>query len=330
MELKQARIDGKHYFLGSPHIQMDYGKKFVSDPLPSLWFVDEAVRRAGLQTHEPKKKKTGQSIVSRLLYPIKSIIDLGKIQQSCDFVGKKYISGSSQPVNIFATSFYQWFKLYQIWRVNGETAESAITKLVNFWTIYPMPHVMREDNGMSFRGTGLQEGKIGRFVKFLLNLNITPLFSAAYQSYTNPHIEGHNRTFDDKLWSKNFFNSTNEIDTECVKFNAESHEFFEWKFKERLSKGYFHRINSKSIIDSEILRSTKGKNICFIRFVQRWKETNETAGIVALNRFVEIPIAYLNQYVLVTLNLETTMIIITSESQGKVYQIINRRFEIIL
>ena len=141
------------------------------------------------------------------------------------------MQGSREPVNIFATSFYQWFKLYKIWRVYGETAESAITKLLDFWNIHPLPHVMRVDNGMSFRGTGIVEGKIGRFVKFLLNLNVTPLFSAASQSYTNPHIEGHNRTFDDKLWSKNFFTSLEDIDIECEKFNAESQEFFEWNLK---------------------------------------------------------------------------------------------------
>lgn len=327
MELKQARITGKQYFLGSPHIQMDYAKKYPQYPMPSLWFFDEAVRRAGLQTHEPKKRKKGQNIVSRLLFPIKSIIALGKIQQSCDFVGKKYIQGSGEPISIFSTSFYQWFELYQIKRVLAETAEAAMGALTAFWEKFPLPNVLREDNGMTFRGTGRQPGHIGKFVKFALNLNITPLFSSAYQSYTNPHIEGHNRTFGDKLWDKHHFTAPDDIDIECDKFNAESREFFEWKFKERLSNKYLRRLNSKSILDSSVLRSTKGKKICFIRFVECWKELNDTSGVVVLDRFVEISEAYLNQYVLVTLNLETTTISIISESAGKVYQIINQRFE---
>lgn len=328
--MKQARIDSKKYFVGAPFVQMDYSVRYPEDTLPSEWFSKEVTRKAGLQTHEPKKKKTGQSIVSRLLYPIKTIVGLGKVQPSCDFIGKMYISGSKEPVNIFATSFYQVFKLYQIWLVYGETAESAITKLLDFWSLYPLPHVMRVDNGMSFRGTGVIEGKVGRFVKFLLNLNITPLFSAAYQAYTNPHIEGHNRTFDDKLWRTNFFTSLADLDTACIRFNAESSDFFAWKFKERLSKGNVRRMSSKSVINSEVLRSAKGKKICFIRFVQRWKEANEVAGVVVLNKFVEVPTPYLNQYVFVTINLETTMINIISESNGQVYQIINQRFELTL
>lgn len=327
VELKQARITGKQYFLGSPHIQMDYAKTYPKDLLPSLWFFDEAVRKARLQTHEPKKRKKGQNIVSRLLFPIKSIVGLGKIQQSCDFIGKKYIQGSGEPINIFSTSFYQWFELYQIRRVLAETAESAIMSLTTFWKTFPLPNVLREDNSMTFRGTGRISGHIGKFVKFLLNLNIIPLFSSAYQSYTNPHIEGHNRTFSDKLWDKHHFTTMDEIDVECEKFNAESQEFFEWKFKERLNAGNLRRLNSKSILDSEVLRSTKGKKICFIRFVQSWKEENDTPGIVVLDRFVEISAAYLNQYVFVTLNLETAVINIISECEGKIYQIINQRFE---
>jgi hypothetical protein len=306
---------------------MDYAKQYPSDPLPSEWFVKEITRKAGLQSLEPKDKKKKQNIVSRLLFPIKSIISLGRVQQSCDFVGKKYIQGQSEPISIFATAFYQWLKLYRIWRVYGETSEAAIERLTNFYQTFPLPHVMRMDNSMTFRGAGREAARVGRFLKFLLNLNIIPLFAAPYQSYTNPHIEGHNRTFDDKLWQKNFFTSETEIDRECNRFNAESREFFEWKFKERLNDRGIRRMNSRSIIDSEILRSTKGKKICFVRFVERWREANDTSGIAVLDRFVEIPNLYLNQYVFVTLDLETARLLIVSEHQGIASQIINQPFE---
>lgn len=323
--LKKERTEEK-YFVGAPYVRMDYAKKFPDDSLPSEWFIKEVARKNKLQTHEPKKRNKGQNIVSRLLFPIKSIVSLGKIQQSCDFIGKKYIQGSKEPVNIFSTSFYQWFELYQIWRVSAETSEQAINKLADFWTIFPLPDVMRMDNGMTFRGTGKVAAHIGKYLKFLLNLGIVPLFSSAYQSYTNPHIEGHNRTFTEKLWSKNFFGSLDAIDVECEKFNAESREFFEWKFKERLSKPGIRNLNKNSVLDSEVLRSTKRKKICFIRFVQHWKETNDAAGIVVLDRFVEIPEVYVGQYVFATLNLETATIDIVSEYQGNITKIISQPF----
>lgn len=327
--LKKVRIND-NYFVGAPHVQMDYEKQFPKDPLPSEWFIKEVTRKAGLQTHEPKKRSKGQDIVSRLLFPIKSIVGLGKIHQSCDFIGKKYIQGFKEPVNIFSTSFYQWLELYQIWRVLAETSEEAITKLANFWKIFPIPNVMRMDNGMTFRGTGKKAAHIGRYLKFILNLNIVPLFSSAYQSFTNPHIEGHNRTFTEKLWMKNFFKSTGEIDEECKKFNNESKEFFEWKFKERLKGKEIIRLNRKSIINGETLHSAKGKKICFIRFVERWKETNDTAGIVVLDKFIEIPKSYIGQYVFVTLNLETAMLIVNSEHHGTVTKVLNKPFDFTL
>jgi hypothetical protein len=161
--LKQKRIDEKRFFLGSPYIQMDYAKQFPTDPLPSLWFFDDVTRRNGLQTHEPKKRTKGQNIVSRLKFPIASIIGLGKIQQSVDFIGKKYIHGSRDPVSIFATSFYQWLGLYQIARVLAETVECAIEELTSFWTEFPLSNVLRMDNAMTFRGGGRARPASGNF-----------------------------------------------------------------------------------------------------------------------------------------------------------------------
>lgn len=311
--LKQKRIDAKSFFLGSPYIQMDYAKQFPDDSLPSMWFIDDVVRRNGLQTREPKKRSKGQNIVSRLKFPIASIMGLGKIQQSVDFIGKKYIHGSREPVSIFSTSLYQWFGLYQIQRVLAETVECAMEKLVNFWTEFPLTNVLRMDNAMTFRGGGRGTACIGKFLTFLLNLNMIPLFSAAYQSYTNPHIEGHNRTFTEKLWSQFQFTDREQIDRECARFNAESKEYFEYRFKERLLGKNIRYLTKDNLIDCDILRSVKGKKIYFIRFVERWKEKNNGSGIVIMNRFVTIPDPYVNQYVLASIDLATATLSIISE-----------------
>lgn len=306
---------------------MDYEKKFPEDQLPSVWFVNDVVRRHGLQTHEPKKRSKGQNIVSRLKFPIRSIVNLGKIQQASDFIGKKYIAGRKEPISVFSTSYYQWLQLYQVWRVPSEKAENAILCLSQLWKRFPIPNVMRMDNGMTFRGTGRAEARIGRCVVFLLNRGITPLFSSPYQSYTNPHIEGHNRTFTEKLWSTQRFTSDEQIDDACIRFNAESEEFCRWNFKERLDDLTLHFLPEITEPDEpEILRSAKGKKICFIRFVERWKEQTNACGVVILNRFVLVPDPYVNQYVFVTVDLETASIRITSEHDGRTTQILKQRF----
>lgn len=324
--LKKARIEKKKYFLGSPHVRMDYAKQFPKEKLPSVWFFDKVVRDAGLQTHEPKKRKKGQDIVKRLRFPIKSIVGLGRIHQASDFIGKKWITGRSEPISIFSTSYYQWLQLYQIWRTEAESATCAIQKLSLLWQSIPIPDVMRMDNGMMFRGTGAGVARVGTFLKFLLNLGVTPLFSSPYQSYTNPHIEGHNRTFTEKLWSSQTFTALPEIDRECERFNDESHEYYAYAFQERLTqKGLRFLLPERPII-TDHLHGTRGKKVCFIRFVERWLERNRESGIVLLNRFIVLPEAYLNQYVFVTVNLETAMLFITSEHDGIVDEILRQKF----
>lgn len=324
--LKKSRIEAKKYFLGSPHIRMDYAKAFPEDALPSLWFFDKVVRDAGLQTHEPKKKTKGQDRVKRLRFPIKSIIGLGRIQQSSDFIGKKFITGRTEPISIFGTSYYQWFQLYQIWLTRAESATCALEKLSLFWRTHPLPDVMRMDNGMTFRGTGAGVARVGTFLKFLLNLGVTPLFSSPYQSYTNPHIEGHNRTFSEKLWSTNTFTNLLEISAECERFNAESQEYYEYTFEERLNQKSLRFILPERTIVTDRLQNAYGKKVCFIRFVECWLERNKESGIVLLNKFVPLPEIYLNQYVFVTVYLETSTLSIISEHEGIKDEILRQKF----
>lgn len=309
-------IKKDRYFLGPKHVRMSYAKQYPSDGLPSLWFFQDVIRRNGIQSNEPKKRTKGKGIVERLFFPIQSIVKLGRIQQSVDFIGKKFIYGRSEPISVFSTSYYQWFDLYQVWRTLAETSEYAIQCLTGLWTRSPIPHVLRMDNGMTFRGTGAARGHIGKFLKFLLNLNIIPLFSSAYQPYTNPHVEGHNRTFTEKLWSKHHFASEDQIDVECDRFNAESREFYEWNFKERLGAKSLRYLNDGFTPRMDSLRSIQGKKIYFVRFTERWNERDRMCGIVVLNWFVSLPVEYVNQYVLAVLNLETAILHLYSEHNG--------------
>ncbi|EQD72435.1 hypothetical protein B1B_03763 [mine drainage metagenome] len=112
--LKRARIDRQKCFLGSPYVQMDYVKRYPQGDAPSLWFIDESVRRAGLQTRMPKKRTQGAEIVKRHRFPVKTIVGLGRLQQSSDFIGKKYIVGQHAPISVFSTSYYQWLEIDQI------------------------------------------------------------------------------------------------------------------------------------------------------------------------------------------------------------------------
>lgn len=326
IELKKERIKNKAYFNGSPYIRMDYHKRYPKENLPSLWFFDKVVRGAGLQTHEPRKRKKGQGIVERLRYPVRSIAKLGRIQQACDYIGKKWIKGRTEPIPIFATGYYQSLRLYQVWRTEAESGLCAVAKLMPFWYDHPIPDAMRIDNGMTFRGTGAAIARIGSFIKFLLNTGVTPLFSAPYQSYTNPHIEGYNRIFTGKLWDTNTFTTLDGIDAECARFNGESQEYYEYAFAGKLEQKSLKFLLPNRVIATDVLTSKRGKKVCFIRLVQSWSERERECGIVLLNRFIALPKAYLNQYVLATINLETASLSIISEHDGETDEILRQPY----
>lgn len=329
VSLKKKRTKDKKYFHGREHIQMDYAEAYPNDPVPSTWFIRDVIARHALQTQVPSARQHQQNIVDRLLFPAQSIRALGTIHQAGDFIGKKFITGSPDPISFFSTSYYQELALHHVWRILAEKADYATQCLTAWWRQYPIADVFRIDNGTPFRGPVKAEAHIGRFVKFLLNMGVAPLFSAQYQSYTNPHIEGHNSTFAAKVWRTQHFTTHAQIDRECDRFNAESAEFFRWKFKERLAGNDLRFLTDEDVIDLDVLRSTKGKKVHFIRFVEQWKMNNDVAGIVVLNRFIELPDPYRSQYVFATLDLDTAQLRIVSERNGRCHEIYRKPYEFI-
>lgn len=78
---------------------------------------------------------------------------LGRIQQFCDVIGKKYLLGSRDPIAVFSTRYRQEFEMHQIWRVLSATVNEAVDRLGRFWVAHPIPQVMGIDNAMTFRGS---------------------------------------------------------------------------------------------------------------------------------------------------------------------------------
>jgi hypothetical protein len=304
---------------------MDYAKQYPDHLLPSIWFIDQAVRKAGLQTRKPKKHKKGGS--QYLLYPVQAIRSLGSVQQSADFIGKKYITGQRQPVNIFSTNYYAPFKLYQIKLVPAEKAVYAIENLIQLWRKYPLPEVLRLDNGLQFRGTSRGKRSLGTFLKFLLNLDIKPLFGSPSKPWTNPHIEGHNRGFNEKVWSRNFFTHPDQIAAECERFNSESLEYFHYKYAELIVNANYAYIEPGQKIETDKLLSVKNKKIFFIRFVES-PERDKTAYVNILNEYIALPEKYNHQFVFIEWDVEKEKLFIYSEFKKIITLIMERTFQL--
>jgi hypothetical protein len=289
---------------------MDYGRYYPNEAIPTLWYITQTVRKAKLQTREPKQRRSGGS--EYLLYPIHSIRQIKGIHQSADFIGKKYILGRSEPINIFSTSYYSPFKLYQIKRIEAEKAIYAIEQLHKLWRRFPKPHVLRLDNGLQFRGTASGKRALGTFLIFLLNLNIVPLFGSPSKPWTNPHVEGHNRVFNEKVWRKNNFTSLEHIDQENERFNNESIELFRFKYARNIFDNMDRLLESNQLVNADALQTRKGKKLYFIRFVES-TETHSDAYVTIMNEVVYLPEKYTHQFIFGEWNLETEILSIYSE-----------------
>jgi len=325
--LRTKRTDKKSYFIGGEYLGMDYAKEYSKEEIPSQWFIAETIRKKKLQTRKPKKRVKGGS--KYLLYPTESVRQLGYIHQSADFIGKKYILGRTEPVNIFSTCYHAPFKIYQIEPIVAEKSDYAIESLTKTWQIYPIPNVFRVDNGLQFRGTASGKRALGKFLIFLLNLGITPLFASPSKPWTNPNVEGHNRVFNEKVWNTNHFLSLEQIDLECERFNKESAELFKFKYSRLIvnNQKVFRYLEKEQVINTEKLKTTKNKNIYFTRFTESLEGVKKSQ-IIVMNEIVTLPEKYAHQFVFVRWNLETEQLLIYSEYQKVTKLIKTQKFKI--
>lgn len=324
-KIKQDRIFNKKYFVGNQYVQMDYARENPKNELPKIWYIDKVIREAKLQTRKPKTKKKGGS--KYLLFPLQCIRNLGYIQQSADFIGKKYITGKTEPINIFSSSYYSPFKLYQIKRILAEKAVYSIEQLKEQWLQYPVPDILRMDNGLQFRGTASGKRCLGMFLKFLLNLNVAPLFSSPSKPWTNPHVEGHNRVFNEKIWGNNFFTNLKQIDNECERFNQESLELFKFKYSQLIFNGSFRYLEKNQKITTDKLLSKKNKKIYFIRFVESF-DKDRKATIIVLNALIALQEKYNHQFVFVEWDIEKEQLSIYSEFEKQITLIKQIKFRL--
>lgn len=322
--IKRRRV-AEGYLWGSEYVQMEYAQTYPAEAVPSLWLIDEVVRKAGLQTRVPRKKRRGGSQYQ--LYPVESMTRLGVIQQSGDFIGTKYLPGPSHPVTIFSTCYYRPFKLHHVQRTQAEKATLAMEVLQRLWADLPMPHVFRMDNAGTFRGTGRSVRRLGTFIVFLLNLDLVPLFGSPSKPWTNGAVEGHNRVFTEKVWHRNHFTSEEQVDREAQRFNDEGRQFFAFRYHDLAQRFAGRRLAATRRVEINCLRTRRNKHIHFVRLVEPTAD-DSYGHITVMNEAVMIPDCYINQFVFVTWSLEAEQLSVVSEYQGACTTVLTIPFKI--
>ena len=295
------------YFWGKDIILKEYQKLYPNDPSPSLWFIEEVIRNHKRQISEPKKRR--KDISRYLHYPYNLIKTLGKIQESIDFIGRKYIDGVTEPLHFLARYYPKPIGLYLVDRTSNEKRGEIERILAQDWQRIPSPDVAVLDNANSMYGPAKAKHFIGLFIQKLLQYRVIPVFNPPRSPWANGGIEGSNSIFGRKFWNSQRFDNTEQIDQELNRFNQENIE--------RANLDYLSQRSQQSKFKQEV---------CFVRFAKINSPRDKYPSIEVLNDKVYLPETYTNQYTFAKLDVEKEYLTVYVEREAKAQTIKKQKF----
>lgn len=299
----------KRYYWGKDIIQREYGKIYPDDPLPTFWFIDEVIRRHHCQIPEPKKRK--KDITRYLHYPYNLIKKLGKVHESIDFIGRKYIDRVSEPLHFLARYYQKPIGLYLASRTKNEKRQEIERILSQDWQkIYP-PDVVTLDNANSMYGPAKAKRFISLFVQGLFQYRIIPVFNPPRSPWANGGIEGSNSIFGKKFWKPQRFQNTKEIDAKLDQFNIEN-----------IERSNLHYLSQKKY------QKKFKENVYFARFAKIDSPHEEYPSIEILNDKVYLPETYAYQYAFAKLDVGKGYLTVYVEIDDKSQIIHEQKFPV--
>jgi transposase len=274
----------EHFFWGATAVQQEWQRLYPADPVPPLRTVGRFLAELGLSE---KQRITSRGAAKYLCYPEHTIYEkLGLRLLEADFIGKKFITGRTEPVNFIGFSFKKSPRLRYFQRVANETAETFMAASRQFFKRFEVPGAVKVDNCGATIGSGRGPRNLSRVMVFLLENKIVPIFSVPRRPFSQGSIEGNNSVFSRKFWNRERFESLDHIDRRLELFNLASQRY----------SGY-------QCPSSDRPRSKFIPRVYFIRQVRSIPESSKGGSISVLNQ--EIPVAreFVNYFVLAEWNL---------------------------
>jgi len=288
----------KEFYTGATAIEQEWRRRYPEIPPLPLRTIGQILKDLGLSKSRRKNRHKGAS--RYLCYPEYAIYNLlGKRVLESDFVGKKYISGRTAPLNFIGFSFKKEPKLRYFKRIESETAKNFIEQTKDFFRKFEKPDYMKIDNSLAVIGSASGKRNISSSMMFLLKEQVIPIFSVPRKPFSQASIEGNNSVFSRKFFNRIEFKSLKEVDEKLEWFNLASLKYTGYqvpKIKYQSQKNFIPKIY-------------------FIRQVKENKERDSLAFIDVLNEKVSLPKAYINYFVLACWNLREERLYIYFEKE---------------
>jgi len=270
--------DPHQFFTGATAVVQEWRARYPQSTIPPLRTIGKIMSDLGLSKERKWKRRKGAS--RYLCYPEHTVYNhIGKRVLEADFIGKKYITGRTEPINFIGFSFKKEPRLRYFKRIEGQTAVNFIQECSSFFERFEQPDCIKIDNALATIGSASGKRNISKTMNFLLKNHIYPIFAVPRKPFSQASIEGNNSVFSRKFWNCISFSSLEEIDEKLEWFNEASLSY----------TGYQPYHHQKS---SEFL-----PRVYFIRQVQEHQATHD-GYIDVLNEKVVLPYSYINYFVL--------------------------------
>ena len=308
---QQLKEDANQFYIGATAVEQEWRKKYPHTSPAPLRTIGRIM--ADLKLSGKRRKDKHKGAARYLCYPEHTIYTLlgGRILES-DFIGKKYITGRTEPLNFITFSFKKEPRLRYFKRVSGQTADNFIEQSKHFFKKFEKPDFMKIDNCLATIGSASGKRNISKAMSFLLKNQVIPIFAVPRRPFSQASIEGNNSVFTKKFWNRIDFKSVEEVDEKLEWFNLSSQRYTAYQPL---------KVNSK-----------KKKNfiprIYLIRQVKEDKEQTGKAFINVLNEKVFLPKSYINYFVLAEWLLKKEQLYIYFEKEQKSKMIKELSFEI--
>lgn len=248
-----------------------------------------------------------------MAYPKTFLEGLGKMLLQIDFIGPRYLKGTTDPLHFLSCKYVRPWKKHIFLRIPSQTSQAVLNAFfLLFYTLnLPLPDVLQMDNGTAFRGCIERKGCVGKVIKWLCANGAIPLFNAPNSPWNNGSVEGGNSVFDRKVWQAFQFASIAEVDQKLSEFNR-AYDTYLLCDPQLLSKGK-PSIDPRNIKAREV-RHLKQPYLYLLRVV---RESYGRCQIEALNRYITLPPQFKGQYVIVQIDLREHTVQIWQEVKEK-------------
>lgn len=302
--------DPKEFFTGATAIQQHYRRRYPTQPVPPLRTIGRILAGLGLST--PRKRGRGKGAARYLCYPEHTVYHtLGARVLEVDFVGHKFLTGRRAPLHFLGCAFKHAPKLRYFQRVPAETSTVLIEACAAFFARFETPEVVKVDNALAAIGSGSGKRALSRFMVFLLQQQVLPVFAVPKKPFSQASIEGNNSVFGRKFWQPHTFRSVRDVDRRLEWFNASSQRYtgYEAPPPRPAPTGFVPKVY-------------------FLRQVREAPDDAATAGIDVLNEWITLPGSYVNYFVLAEWNLHTERVTILFENDSVAKPIKSKQFPV--